>query len=65
MMAMFVGAGVGLLDCSVVGDGGVGSWVLSSLSVDNSWITGVEVGGFCTGHRLVSVPYLFLAGRHV
>ena len=64
-MAMFVGVGVGLLGCSVVGDGGVGSWVLSSSLVDNSWITGVEVDGTCTGHRLVSVPYWFLAGRCV
>ena len=42
---MFVGAGVGLLDRSGVGDGGVGSWLLSSSSVDNSWTTGVEVVG--------------------
>ena len=65
MMGMFVGAGVGLLSCSVVGDGGVGSWVLSSSSVDKSWITGVEVGGTYTGRRLVSVPCSFLAGRRV
>ena len=65
MMAMFVGAGVGLLVCSVVGDGGVGSWVLSSSSVDNSWITRVEVGGTCTGRRFVFVPCSFLAGRRV
>ena len=64
-MAMFVGAGVGLLGCSVVGDGGVGSWVLSSSSVDSSWITRVEVDGICTGRRLVSVPCWFLAGRRV
>ena len=55
-MATFVGAGVGLLAYSVVGDGGSGSWVLSSSSVDNSWITGVEVDETCTGRRLVSVP---------
>ena len=65
MMAIFVGAGVGLLGCFVVGDDGVGSWVLSSSSVDNSWITGVEVGGTCTSRRLVSVPCLLLAGRRV
>ena len=65
MMAMFVGVGVGLLGCFVVGNGGVGLWVLSSSLVDNSWITGVEVGGTCTGRRLVSVPCLFLAGRRV
>ena len=65
MMAMFVGAAVGLLGCSVVGDGGVSSWVLSSSSVDNSWITGVEVEGTCTGRRLVSIPCSFLAGRRV
>ena len=39
--AMFVGAGVGLLGRSRVGDGGVASWLLSSSSVDNSWTTGV------------------------
>ena len=65
MMAMFVGVGVGLLGCFVVGDGGVGSWVLSSSSVDNSWITGVEVGGTYTGRRLVFVRCSFLAGRRV
>ena len=65
MMAMFVGAGVGLLGCSVVGDGGVGSWVLFSSSVDKSWITRVEAGGTCTGNRLVSIPCSFLAGRRV
>ena len=65
MMAKLVGARIGLLGCSVVGDGGVGSWVLSSSSVDNSWITGVEVEGTCTGRRLVSVPCSFLAGRRV
>ena len=52
-IAMFVGAGVGLLGCSVVGNGGVGSWVLSSSSVDKSWVTGVEVVGTYTGRRLV------------
>ena len=62
---MFVGAGVSLLGCSVVGDGGVGSWVLSSSSVDKSWITGVEVGGTCIDRRLVSLPFSFLAGRRV
>ena len=65
MMAMFVGAGVGLLGCSMVGDGGVGSWVLSSSLVDKSWITRVDVGGTRTGRRLVSVPCLFLARRRV
>ena len=59
--AMFVGAGVGLLGGSKVGDGGVVSWLLSSSSVDNSWTTGVEVEGTCTGGCLVSVPYWFLA----
>ena len=53
---MFVGVGVGLLGCSGVGDGGVGSWLLSLLLVDNSWTTGVEVGGSRIGRRLVSVP---------
>ena len=65
MMVMFVGAEVGLLDCSVVGNGGVGSWVLSSSSVEKSWITRVEVGGIRTGRRLVSVLCSFLAGRWV
>ena len=65
MMAMFVGAGVGLLGCSVVEDGGVGLWMLSSSLVDKSWITRVEVGGTCTGRRLVSVLCSFLAGRRV
>ena len=37
--AMFVGAGVGLLGRSGVGDDGVVSWLLSSSSVDNSWTT--------------------------
>ena len=60
---MFVGAGVGLLGRSGVGDGGIGSWLLPSSSVDNSWTTGVEVGGSCNGRRLVSVPYWFLAWR--
>ena len=64
-MAMLVGAGVGILGFSVVGDGGVGSWVLSSSLVDNSWITGVEVDGICTSRCLVSVPYWFLAGRRI
>ena len=62
---MFVGAGVGLLGCSGVGDSGVTSWLLPSSSVDNSWTTGVEVGGSRTGRRLVSVPYYFLAWRRV
>ena len=53
---MFVGAGVGLLDRSGVGDGGVGSWLLPLSSVDNFWTTGVEVGGSRTGRRLVTVP---------
>ena len=53
---MFVGAGVGLLGRSGVGDGGVGSWLLPSSLVDNSWTIGVEVGGSRTGRRLVSVP---------
>ena len=34
--AMFVGAGVGLLDPSGVGDRGVVLWLVSSSSVDNS-----------------------------
>ena len=55
-MAMFVSVGVGLLERSGVGDGGVGSWLLSSSSVDNFWTTRVEVGGSRTGRRLVSVP---------
>ena len=59
--AMFVGAGVGLLGRSGVGDGGVASWLLSSSSVDNSWTTGVEVDGTRTGRCLVSVPCWFLA----
>ena len=63
--AMFVGAGVGLLGCSGVGDGGVASWLLSSSSVDNSWTTGVEVDGTCTGRCLVFIPCWFLACRLV
>ena len=63
--AMFVGAGVGLLGGSGVGDGGVALWLLSSSSVDNSWTTGVEVDGTRTGRRLVSVPCWFLAWRLV
>ena len=59
--AMFVGAGVGLLGRSGVGDGGVASWLLSSSLVDNSWTIGVEVDGTRTGCCLVSVPYWFLA----
>ena len=54
--AMFVGAGVGFLGCSGVGDVGVVSWLLSSSSVDNSWTTGVEVEGTRNGGCLVSVP---------
>ena len=65
MRAMFVGAGVGLLGHSGVGDGGVGSWLLSLSLVDNSWTTGVEVGGSHTGRRLVSVPCWFLAWRRI
>ena len=53
---MFVGAGVGLLGRSGVKDGRVGSWLLPLSSVDNSWTTGVEVGGSRTGRHLVSVP---------
>ena len=59
--AMFVGAGVGLLGRSGVGDGGVVSWLLSSSSVGNSWTTGVEVERTHTGGCLVSVPCWFLA----
>ena len=58
--AMFVGAGVGLLGRSGVGDGGVVSWLLSLSSVDNSWTTGVEVEGTRTRRCLVSVPCWFL-----
>ena len=54
--AMFVGAGVGLLGHSGVGDRGVVSWLLSSSSVDNSWTTGGKVEGTLTGGCLVSVP---------
>ena len=57
--AMFVGAGVGLLGRSGVGDCGVVSWLLSS-SVDNSWITGGEVEGTFTEGCFVSVPRWFL-----
>ena len=63
--AMFVGIGVGLLGRSGVEDGGVGSWLLSSSSVDNSWTTRVEVGGSHIERRLVSVPCWFLAWRLV
>ena len=63
--AMFVSAGVGLLDRFGVGDRGVVSWLLSSSSVDNSWTTGVEVEGICTGGCLVSVPHWFLACNRV
>ena len=59
--AMFVGAGVGLLGHSGVGDGGVASWFLSLSSIANSWTTGVEVEGTRTGGCLVSVPCWFLA----
>ena len=59
--AIFVGAGVGLLGRSGVGDGGVVSWLLSSSSGENSWTTGVEVEGTHTGGCLVSVPYWILA----
>ena len=59
--AMFVGAGVGLLGRSKVGDRGVVSWLVSSSSVDNSWTTGVEVEGTRTGRCLVSGPRWFLA----
>ena len=65
MRAMFGSAGVGLLGRSGVGDGGVGSWLLSSSSVDNSCTTGVEVDGARTGRCLVFVPYWFLAWRRV
>ena len=58
---MFVGAGVGFLGHSGVGDGGVALWLLSSSLVDNSWTTGVEVDGTYTGRCLVSVPCWFLA----
>ena len=54
--AMFVGAGVGLLDRSGVVDHGVVLWLVSSSSVDNSWTTGVEVEGTRTRGCLVSVP---------
>ena len=63
--AMFVGAGVGLLDHSRVGDRGVVSWLLSSSSVDNSWTTGVEVEGTRTVGCLVSVPRWFLACNRI
>ena len=53
---MFVGAGVGLLGRSGVGDGGVGSRLLPLSSVDNSWTTGVDMGGSHTGRHLVSSP---------
>ena len=58
--AMFVGAGVGLLGRSGVGDGGVASWLLSLSSVDNSWTTGVEVDPYRTllGFRPLLVPGL-------
>ena len=59
--AIFVGAGVGLLGCSEVGDGGVASWLLSSSSVDNSWTIGVEVDGTRTGRCLVSIGSWFVA----
>ena len=59
--SMFVGAGVGLLGRSGVGDGGVVSWLLSLSSVDNSWTTRVEVEWTCTGCCLVSVSCWFFA----
>ena len=65
MRAMFVGAGVGLLGRSGVGDQGVVLWLVSSSSVDNSWTTGVEIEGTGTGGCLVSVPYWFLACNRV
>ena len=58
---MFVGASVGLLGRSGVGDRGVVSWLVSSSSVDNSWTTGVEVEGTGTRGCLISVPRWFLA----
>ena len=64
--AMFGGAGVGLLDCSGVGDRGVISWLMSSSSVDNSCTTGVEVEDTCTGGCcLVSFPYWFFACNRI
>ena len=63
--AMFVGAGVGLLGRSGVGDRGVVSWLLSSSLVDNSCTTGGEVEGTFIGGCLVSVPSWFLACNRV
>ena len=65
MRAMFVGAGVGLLGHSGIGDCGIVSWLLSSSSVDNSWTTRVEVEGTCTWNCLVSVPRWFFACNRV
>ena len=65
MRAMFVGAGVGLLGRSGVGDRRVISWLVSSSLVDNSWTTRVEVEGTGTGGCLVLVPRSFLACNRI